>query len=342
MEFGLVEALVLIGVILIVGILADGYRRKLASRKAHQDGAWNGERAADDFDLLGNDVGVPRVIRRKAEESSEPAVSAPTSRRVEAPELEEEPLCDSNATEGVASRPRKVRYQQAAAAQRAAVAAVGGDDDGFDEFHSSDDRENFSALDGRMSLDGSTNLDSRMNLDSGTSKVSAFGGADDDVTVDYVEEAHAGAAASAIDDVIVINIMARANDEISGNDLLRALLSVGLRFGDMNIFHRHEQFSGKGSVLFSAVNAVEPGTFDLNRMEDFKTPGICMFLRLPGPKRSLHAFEQLVECARKIGNQLGADLKDENHSVLTQQTVEHYRQRVLDFERKMMAHRAAR
>jgi cell division protein ZipA len=93
-------------------------------------------------------------------------------------------------------------------------------------------------------------------------------------------------------------------------------------------------------VLFSAVNVVEPGTFDLNHMEDFKTPGICMFLRLPGPKRSLHAFEQLVESARKIANMLGAELKDENHSVLTQQTIEHYRQRVLDFERKMLSHRA--
>lgn len=138
-----------------------------------------------------------------------------------------------------------------------------------------------------------------------------------------------------IQEVLVINVMARQG-ELPGADLQRVLLSCGFRFGEMNIFHRYEQHSGKGAMLFSVANGVEPGTFDLDNMDNFSTPGICMFMQLPGPKRPMHAFEIMMDSARKIANLLEADIRDEQHNILRQQTAEHYRQRVLDFERKML------
>lgn len=145
---------------------------------------------------------------------------------------------------------------------------------------------------------------------------------------------------SAVQDVIVVNVMARPGQEFPGADLVRVLLSCGFRHGDMNIFHRYEQHSGKGGLLFSLANVVEPGTFDLDNMEDFSTPGVCMFMKLPGPKRSVAAFDLMIDSARKIASLLGGDIKDENHSVMTQQAAEHYRQRVLDFERRLLSHQA--
>lgn len=136
-------------------------------------------------------------------------------------------------------------------------------------------------------------------------------------------------------EVLVINVMARQG-ELPGADLLRVLLSCGFRFGEMNIFHRYEQHSGKGAMLFSVANSVEPGTFDVDNMDQFSTPGICMFMQLPGPKRPMHAFEIMMDSARKIANLLEADIRDEQHNILRQQTAEHYRQRVLDFERKLL------
>lgn len=138
-----------------------------------------------------------------------------------------------------------------------------------------------------------------------------------------------------IHEVLIINVMSRQG-EFSGSELNRVLQSCGFRFGEMNIFHRYEQHSGKGAMLFSAANVVEPGTFDPDNMDHFSTPGICMFMQLPGPKRPMHAFEIMMDSARKIANLLEADIKDEHHNVLRQQTAEHYRQRVLDFERKML------
>ncbi|PCJ30343.1 MAG: cell division protein ZipA, partial [Moraxellaceae bacterium] len=142
-----------------------------------------------------------------------------------------------------------------------------------------------------------------------------------------------------LEEVIVLNLMAKPGEAFDGVELDRALTSCGFRFGDMNIYHRYEQHIGRGPLLFSIANVVEPGTFDPDNLEVFSTPGVCMFMKLPGPKRSVHSFELMVECGRKIVSLLNGDMKDEHHSIMTQQTVEHYRQRVLDFDRKLLSHR---
>lgn len=330
MEFDLRAALFLIGVIVIAGILLDGLRRKSAHKKTASQPASAHDKPDADFDLFAGDLGAPRVIKKKADTVSSTSASVPRKSadvadglRVDeqASELSDHAVSyEAIGSEGIVSKPRKVSYREAVqhrSSQPETETVTAGDDEDMGDYSF------------------------------GAAEVSAPRRASHDVEMESLSSETQSRDSRdnrniSFDDVIVINVMAKPKDDISGNDLLRALLSVGLRFGDMNIFHRHEQLTGKGAVLFSAVNVVEPGTFDLNRMEDFKTPGICMFLRLPGPKRSLHAFEQLVESARKIANMLGAELKDENHSVLTHQTIEHYRQRVLDFERKMLSHRAQR
>ena len=41
----------------------------------------------------------------------------------------------------------------------------------------------------------------------------------------------------------------------------------------------------------------------------------------------------MIAAARKLSHELGGDLKDEQRSVLTAQTIEHYRQRIAEYER---------
>ncbi|WP_226667245.1 cell division protein ZipA [Microbulbifer aggregans] len=137
-----------------------------------------------------------------------------------------------------------------------------------------------------------------------------------------------------VEEVLILNIMAPQGDCFEGNDLLRVLLSSGLRFGEMNIFHYHCGEAGEGPALFSLANIVVPGTFDMSQMEDFVTPGVSLFLTLPAEVEALKALDTLLTVARNIAEQLGGELKDENRSVFTGQTAEHYRQRVMEFQRR--------
>lgn len=135
-------------------------------------------------------------------------------------------------------------------------------------------------------------------------------------------------------EVIVIHLVTAA--PVDGRELLQQLLEQGLRFGEMNIFHRYSQGGSNDELLFSMANALEPGTFDIDEMEDQRFRAVTFFMKLPGPRRPMDALDRMLATARKLAEGLEAELRDEQHSVLTPQTTEHLRQRVQDFERRRL------
>lgn len=141
------------------------------------------------------------------------------------------------------------------------------------------------------------------------------------------------------EEVLIINIMAHKGEVFNGLDLLDIVLKCGLRYGSMDIFHRYSDTKGEGALLFSMANMVKPGTFDLDAMDEFTTPGVSLFMTLPIDADSMQSFELMVETAQAISQTLHGELKDEQRSAMTRQTIEHSRQRISDFERKKLFRR---
>ena len=141
------------------------------------------------------------------------------------------------------------------------------------------------------------------------------------------------------EEILIIHVVARHEEGFKGPALLQSILESGLRFGAMDIFHRHESMTGNGDKLFSMANALNPGTFDLDDMDLFSTRAVCFFMGLPGPRNTRQAFDLMIAAARKLAKELDGDLKDDHRSVLTAQTIEHYRQRIADFERQQLTHK---
>ena len=137
-------------------------------------------------------------------------------------------------------------------------------------------------------------------------------------------------------EVLVCNVMAREGSELHGDDLLEALITGGLKFGEMNIFHKRFRGTTSGPVIFSVANILNPGTFDLNAMAEFRTIGVSLFLALPSPINNLEAFEQMLDVATHLKESLDGELKDDHRNVMTAQTIEHYRQRIRDFELRQL------
>ena len=135
-------------------------------------------------------------------------------------------------------------------------------------------------------------------------------------------------------EVLVVHLLARQGERFPGARLLQLLLERGLRFGEMNIFHCHWQEEDRQVLQFSMANAVEPGTFDIDEMEEQEFAGVTFFLKLPGPGRPLEALERMLETARDLAQRLNGELRDHQRSVLTRQTEEHMRERVQEFERR--------
>ena len=143
-------------------------------------------------------------------------------------------------------------------------------------------------------------------------------------------------------EVLVLNVTAKNGRVFAGDDLLHVLITSGLKFGEMNIFHKRLSKEHQGTVIFSVANMLNPGTFDLNNMDEFTTLGISFFLALPSAINNLDAFEQMLGVAQDIRDTLDGDLKDDHRNGMTAQTIEHYRQRVRDFELRRLKAVAAR
>jgi cell division protein ZipA len=140
----------------------------------------------------------------------------------------------------------------------------------------------------------------------------------------------------------VISILVTANDGqgFYGPQLQQLVEACGLVHGDMNIFHRFEDGLRLGKTQFSMANMMEPGTFDLNSMDQLHTPGVVFFLGLPTAQDSMQAFDYMLETAQCLASNLGGEVLDEQRSVMRPQTIEHCRQQVREFERRNMTRRA--
>jgi cell division protein ZipA len=137
--------------------------------------------------------------------------------------------------------------------------------------------------------------------------------------------------------LVVLHLMAKEGKFFQGEELLEALLKQGLRYGSMKIFHRHEEEEGAGPVIYSVANSVNPGTFDLKNMDQLTTPGISLFFAMEDVSDPAGTLESLFNSAKQIAADLDGELKDESRSIITRQTEEHYRQRVVDFSRAQLS-----
>lgn len=269
MDIGLREWLIVIGIIVIAGILFDGWRRMRGSKgklkfKLDRNIASNLPDEDESTELLG----PPRVVSRDNE-----------------PSLDETDLPSMSARD--AGKRRTAEPHQ-----------------GNVRF-ANDDAPVPTLLDPVVDEEQETTSDSDQDL-------------------------------PPVEEVLVINVISRDPHGFRGPALLQNILESGLRFGEMDIFHRHESMAGNGEVLFSMANAVKPGTFDLDDIDHFTTPAVSFFLGLPGPRHPKQAFDVMVAAARKLSQELNGELKDDQRSVLTAQTIEHYRQRIVDYERRQM------
>lgn len=132
--------------------------------------------------------------------------------------------------------------------------------------------------------------------------------------------------------ILVVSVMAKEGRLIRGEELLNFFEAHSLYYGEMDIFHKYVDHDSKSPSIFRVVNMLNPGTFDLKKMDEFTTFGVSFFLSLPSCMNNFDAFEYMLLTAKNLQESLGAELKDDQRNAMTEQTIEHYRQMVRDFE----------
>jgi len=134
--------------------------------------------------------------------------------------------------------------------------------------------------------------------------------------------------------VIILSVVMPSNQQMFGAALLPSLLTLGLKYGEMNIFHRHEDNAGNGKVTFSLANIMNPGAFDLDSMETFATRGVSLFMTLPNAGDPFYVFEQMLNAAKQLAQEFNAQVIDDKRNIMTKQTEQHYLSKIREFDRK--------
>ncbi|MDP7592680.1 MAG: cell division protein ZipA [Litorilituus sp.] len=134
--------------------------------------------------------------------------------------------------------------------------------------------------------------------------------------------------------IIVLSVVMPPNQYMSGAALLPSLLTLGMKYGEMDVFHRHQDNAGNGGVCFSLANMMNPGVFDLDTMETFATQGVSLFMTLPNAVDAFAAFEQMLAAAKQLAAEFNAQLLDDKRNMLTKQAEQHYLSEIREFERQ--------
>lgn len=130
-------------------------------------------------------------------------------------------------------------------------------------------------------------------------------------------------------ETVMIFLLAKEQRQFTGYALLQTLLSAGLRFGEGNLFHRHQSSNGQGLVLFSLASATASGVFDLQNMGACSVKGLCLFMHASGNSViDEERFNLMIDVACQLTEELDAYMLDDRKQPWTQACALRYQQRL--------------
>jgi len=119
-----------------------------------------------------------------------------------------------------------------------------------------------------------------------------------------------------------LNILSTGPTGFSGRAIDQAARQFGLQFGAMNIYHRKNDQALGCRHVFSLANLYKPGDFDPAKTDRFRTQGLTLFMNVPCAYQPVRVFDQMVEAAKGLCEQLNGRLEDHEHHQLTDQGIQ--------------------
>ncbi|HRQ65065.1 MAG TPA: cell division protein ZipA [Xanthomonadaceae bacterium] len=141
-------------------------------------------------------------------------------------------------------------------------------------------------------------------------------------------------AATEFERIVTLFVTAREGHAIRGPELVVAAEKAGLEFGELGIYHRLIDGKPEAPPVFSVASMVEPGSFDLANLDRLQTPGLTLFMTLPGPMSALDMWDAMLPTAQRLAELLDAQVLDDKHNALGRQGIAHIRDDLRAFDRK--------
>lgn len=131
--------------------------------------------------------------------------------------------------------------------------------------------------------------------------------------------------------IVALRLVAH-QEHWDGKQLREAIEAEGLHYGRYSIFHRERE---DGKTLFYVASMMEPGSFDLAKMDGQLFSGISLFGIVPGPLEAPAIFDLVLAAGRHLAERLKGQLQDEQGSTLTAQRILNLREELVHFEHRI-------
>lgn len=132
-----------------------------------------------------------------------------------------------------------------------------------------------------------------------------------------------------VDKVVVLHVLAPHGATFHGLDIRAALIAEGLVLGSDGFFCRRDERNS--CTKWRVANMLKPGTFDVANFEECQTPGLTLFMALPGPFSFLDAFDDLIDTGKRLTERLSGTLADERRNRINDQIIAFEREAVIDY-----------
>ncbi len=136
-----------------------------------------------------------------------------------------------------------------------------------------------------------------------------------------------------IDRIVTLYVMATEGHTFNGADVVVAAEKTGLEFGDMSVFHRLIESRVDKGPVFSVTNLMKPGSFDMQSVHTLQTPGLTLFMTLPGPLSALDAWDAMLPTAQRLAELLNGVVLDEDRNTVGRQRIQFMREELRVYDR---------
>lgn len=141
-------------------------------------------------------------------------------------------------------------------------------------------------------------------------------------------------------DIIMLYILPKLDGVFQGSQINSSVQAMGLKFGDMNIYHYSKPIEHADEadvsaerpsrMVFSLANMHEPGFFDPETIHEITSTGLIVFMQI-NPSAGVDALDDLTEMLQRsyqVAGLIDGRLCNHKQQPLTEQDAERYRQQV--------------
>ncbi len=136
---------------------------------------------------------------------------------------------------------------------------------------------------------------------------------------------------------LVLTVMAPRHQLFHGPRIQVVAEALQFRLNTEGLYELFPEAEADGVPILGLAHLRKPGSFEPQALPELHTPGLLLFMKLPGPLEEMKALELLVVTADQLAQKLGGLICDERRNRMTNRALAHLRDEVAELEQRRRA-----